>query len=409
MLTVFQRVLLGVCAGMGGIVASGPAAARQIGTDIEACNGCHEHGTIKDAKVTADNHLVMPGGTAKFQLMVKRNSPDEIVSGFIAKTEKGQLGIVDNEYQRFHMTPGVITHTKPKPFDGDSVLWEFTWTAPQEVGVTVIKVSTVAGNGSPNPPADPTPSDDVAAQLQTWAAHGCDGKEYFPDRDKDGYGDPKRLSKPSCEPVPDYVPNGLDCADDDPLRNPDATELCNSIDDDCNGDPDNGMATRLLYPDGDGDGHGDGDGDSMLACPPVAGFAERFDDCDDSDPNVSPTAKEVCNGKDDNCDRRIDNDAVTICGVGACASAPIPGCNMPCTPGTPTAEVCNQIDDDCDGTVDNSCTSGPVPPGGGVAVDGPVEDSGGCSVERAHITTSGVAGWVVLGLALGLGLARRRR
>ncbi|MFZ5439786.1 MAG: MopE-related protein [Myxococcota bacterium] len=66
---------------------------------------------------------------------------------------------------------------------------------------------------------------------------------------------------------------------------------------------------------------------------------------------------ETCNGKDDDCDGRIDEDQMTAsCGVGACertASSCVDGGVASCTPGMPTAETCNGIDDDCDGTRDN--------------------------------------------------------
>ena len=76
----------------------------------------------------------------------------------------------------------------------------------------------------------------------------------------------------------------FDCDDTDPSINPNAMEICNRIDDTCNGFVDEGF---------------DADGDLWTTC---------NGDCDDSDPNVSPDADEILtNGIDDDCDGEIDN------------------------------------------------------------------------------------------------------
>jgi hypothetical protein len=76
---------------------------------------------------------------------------------------------------------------------------------------------------------------------------------------------------------------------------------------------------------------------------------------------------ETCNGEDDDCDGRLDNQQETQlqfgfdrCGVGVCARRTSPRCAggspRTCTPFAATTEVCNGEDDDCDGVTDEDCS-----------------------------------------------------
>jgi hypothetical protein len=118
-----------------------------------------------------------------------------------------------------------------------------------------------------------------------------------------------------------------DCDDSNPAVHPGAAEVCNGIDDDCDGIRDNG------FPDADGDG-----------------WAACGGDCNDANAAVHPGAAEQCNGLDDNCDGRIDEgfdfdgDGFTQCG-GDCNDT-----DPAVHPGA--VELCNHLDDDCDGAVD---------------------------------------------------------
>ena len=56
---------------------------------------------------------------------------------------------------------------------------------------------------------------------------------YYADSDSDGYGTAELIAV-DCSPPPGFVDNDLDCNDLDPRDNPDGTELCDGIDNDCN-------------------------------------------------------------------------------------------------------------------------------------------------------------------------------
>ncbi len=66
---------------------------------------------------------------------------------------------------------------------------------------------------------------------------------------------------------------------------------------------------------------------------------------------------ETCNGRDDDCDRRVDEELGTeVCGVGACRleqSICRGGAIRACEPGPPSSETCNGVDDDCDTMIDD--------------------------------------------------------
>ena len=161
----------------------------------------------------------------------------------------------------------------------------------------------------------------------------CDGladEGLSTDADGDGHTAPG-----SCSGTAD------DCNDQNPLINASAVEVCDGIDNDCDGSTDEGLSI-----DADGDGH-----TTPGSCSGTA------DDCDDMDPSNFPGSLEVCDGQDNDCDGLAD-EGLTVDADGDGFSAPgsCQGSANDCAddnpaifPGAP--ELCDGIDNDCSGSL----------------------------------------------------------
>ena len=148
-------------------------------------------------------------------------------------------------------------------------------------------------------------TDDDDASLDTGSA-----ELWYRDRDGDGFGD-ESFTRYACEQPSSYVDDASDCNDNRSTINPDATEVCDKQDNDCDGytdDDDTGLDTGTalpFYADADGDGYGDPDVGVRL-CSLASGYASAPSDCDDADTLVNPGASEKCNSTDDDCDGATD-------------------------------------------------------------------------------------------------------
>ncbi|MBK7683448.1 MAG: putative metal-binding motif-containing protein, partial [Bacteroidetes bacterium] len=131
---------------------------------------------------------------------------------------------------------------------------------------------------------------------------------YYVDVDGDGYG--AGLATSSCNPIVGSVLVDGDCDDNNAAVNPGATEVCNGIDDDCANGIDDGLVFLNYYVDADGDGFGAGLATS--SCNPIVGSVLVDGDCDDNAPLVNPSATEVCNGIDDDCNGLSDDGLVFL-------------------------------------------------------------------------------------------------
>ncbi|GAP69295.1 por secretion system C-terminal sorting domain [Bacteroidales bacterium 6E] len=195
---------------------------------------------------------------------------------------------------------------------------------------------------------------------------------WYADADGDGYGDAS-VTMLACEQPDGYVSDATDCNDADASVHPGATELCDGIDNDCDGDVDEDIQQYAWYVDADGDGYGDASASAVMSCSTIAGYITNNLDCDDNNMNVHPDAVEVCDNIDNDCDGAIDEDVeLTLYvdadgdGFGDAYGEPMMSCtplsgyadnNLDCDDSNdavnPQAlEVCDGVDNDCDGLVD---------------------------------------------------------
>ena len=146
-----------------------------------------------------------------------------------------------------------------------------------------------------------------------------DAVSWYRDLDHDGYGGEdtsdilEQCDDPS-DPAKDswYALNVLDCDDNQATVNPGHAEICDGLDNNCDGDVDENLL-ETYYLDGDGDGYGLSTDQQQQCGSAPNGYVVLSGDCDDGNPAVNPGALERCETKevDDDCDGFTEEDDAT--------------------------------------------------------------------------------------------------
>ena len=196
----------------------------------------------------------------------------------------------------------------------------------------------------------------------------CDGQvdEGFDDMDQDGAAD--CVDKDSDG---DNVGDIEDCGPNDPTVYPGALEICDGKDNDCNNlvDDEGAQGCTNYYADVDKDTYGADNVIPRCLCEPDEGTfytVLNADDCNDLSPIAYPGAAEVCNAQDDDCDGDVDE----VADLPSCEIANGFGVcvgQMACLKGVFVCDGQTPLPEECNG-VDDDCN--------GVADDG-MDDTDG--------------------------------
>ena len=324
-------------------------SSGKTGKSTSGCSSCH--GSSADTDVTAAFSAPVteaaPGDVVTITFTVSTVDSAQTHAGLNVSASGGTF----SAGTATQVSGGEITHTGATAMSGGTATFTFDWTAPSteatytfsgvgnavnnngasgagdgwdlatDITIEVVDpCSDLDGDGSTDCDGD---CDETDATVYPGATELCDGidqdcdgvvdngvsyYDWYPDDDGDGYGDPAGPSTYDCiAPGSGYANNGDDCDDTDATISPDALEICDGIDQDCDTVIDNGAGTSEYWPDLDGDGFGDADAEAEIECFAPEDYVDNDDDCDDTDDGVSPDADEVwydgidqdCRGDDD--------------------------------------------------------------------------------------------------------------
>ncbi len=310
--------------------------------------------------------------------------------------------------------------------DEDSAADALTWYADSDSDGYGNASSTTSACSQPSGyVADSTDCDDSAAAVSPAATETCDlidnncdgmvdedsaadALTWYADSDSDGYGD-VGSTHAACSVPAGYTSDSSDCNDSDASISPSGTEVCDNVDNDCDGTIDESDATDVAtwYYDGDSDGYGDA-ATTFVSCEAPAGHVSNSDDCDDTDSTIYPGATEVCDGIDNDCNGSVDGSDSADASVwfidadsdGFGDSTFLVECDQPVgyvddgTDCDDTDSAVNPdatevyddgIDNDCDGVTDTDATISCYPD---VDADGYGDSTGGIS-ESTGVCPSG--------------------
>ena len=397
-----------------------PGAVEQCNGDDDDCDGTIDDGFshawdtpwYRDAD--GDGH----GDGAVYTLGC------EVPSGFVAvddDCDDGDAGVSPSDAELCNGVDDNCDGVTDEPTAIDAT----TWYADSDMdGFGDPGKSTTACTAPTGFVADATDCDDASRVTAPGATEWCNGVDdncdgvvdedsaadaitWYLDGDGDGYGS-TTFTDVSCTQPTGYVAASADCNDSAASVSPGATEVCDSVDNDCDGAVDEGVQSTW-YLDADGDGFGDS-GTGVSACSaPSSAYVTVGGDCNDSVSASFPGATEVCDSVDNDCDGSVDegvlstwyfdadgdfygdsSTSVTACSAPSSAYVSVGGdCNDSSAASHPgAAEVCDTIDNDCDGSTDEGVQSTWYLDGDGDGYGTTSTSYTGCSAPAGYVSSS---------------------
>ncbi len=341
--TKWDGLRVGLCLGLGAVLFASSAQARRTGVTTFDCSGCHNGDREPTLSLSAEPELPQPGDTVLLTLSVSASGMNDF-GFFMDVDEFGGLQNADGQPTREDEFG--ITHARPISAEGGAGSVQIRWQVPDHPGGVVIGVAAVAANGDGRSTGDgagqasfnfvwgcdavpifrDSDGDGAGsiaygeklgcADTSGWTTVGgdcndnndqihpaadevcngkdddCDGdidedadpRDVYLDEDGDGFGT-SSVSQIACALPAGFADNADDCVDVESSIHPDAEETCNGLDDDCDGDIDEGAKPRC-----------------------GVGWCERYAvGCDPNNCLPGTPIPETCNGFDDDCDGVVDN------------------------------------------------------------------------------------------------------
>jgi hypothetical protein len=445
------------------------ASAHQNGFPNPGCDGCHSRDAF-DGEVSLEAMAdLVPERATTFRLTIRESQM--VAAGFYVHVEDevGALGAVDGAART--TSDNDLVQARPTPATNGTASIDFSWAPPAQPGGTNFLVYVVSADDDGTNKGDRTTAasftftwgcdpitlyrdidgDGFGVDTETrpdcnaregWALEpgdcndlwatihpgapetgnskddDCDGEVdegidlsiVYPDQDGDGYGDVLADPVSAQAGLEGYVANATDCNDADASVHPDAEEICDGIDNDCDYERDEGTSQTCG----------------------VGRCARRMDTCEQQCVPGTPEP-ETCNGLDDDCngvtDDGVECPAGQVCGAFSCIPAEDAAATTPDAGSTEPAatEVTNTAASAPpeSSTESESSTAAEAPASEAPGVEaagangfpqadrsdtedtGAADESTGCSVSRRDLPVPGPGlTWALLGLA---GVARRRR
>jgi len=329
------------------------AHARSAGIEATGCDTCHRGGKVPQVTLTADPPN--PAVGQPITLTIAVSQANGATAGFYLTTAHEAPGTFQAFEAGTVTTSSGVIHSMPRAGSNGITTFQARWTASRATGVAfdVYALSANgnkansgdgAGNaelelvvgctgntyfidqdgdgfGSADPAYAPrkdctTPlgyadnsadCDDFHAEVHPGAVEQCDLKDndcdgatdedvvyraFCTDNDGDGHSAIGGAQKMDCKPSPGFAPCDNDCDDRVKTTYPGAVEVCDGVDNDCNGKVDEGV---------------------RLTC--GVGLCARYAMGCGSSCTPGQPFTETCNGLDEDCDGVIDNGTnQSLCG-----------------------------------------------------------------------------------------------